>query len=439
MNKKIFIIILPILTAILILTAQQTLLASSTTPDQAATCEDGFAQDGLTTSYPCKNVHFLSYLSLKELGTQQDSKAANLWGWTDSETGSNYVLLGMTDTLAIIDVTNPITPTQVGHLPNQTITNPQKYRDVKIYNDHAFIIADQFSAHGLQVFDLTQLRHITSHTIFTPSAYFDGFGNAHNIFINEDSGYAYIVRTTDPNADDPCNGAVYMLNIQDPLNPTHAGCFAEDFGLASDSMCVIYHGDDEAYQGQEICLIASDDNIIVGDVTNKISPTVLANLTYPDIHRAHLAWFTEDHNYFVSSDMNDEMMVGLNTRIFIWDITQVTTPTLIGTYVGPTPASDHNVWVNGDFAFIGNFRAGVRILDLRSIASTTITNVTVSEIGYFDMYPDNDNPGHLGGAWAVYPYFDNGVIAVSDREAGLYLLELDLIQSWFFPFIALSP
>ena len=58
--------------------------------------------------------------------------------------------------------------------------------------------------------------------------------------------------------------------------------------------------------------------------------------------------------------------------------------------------------------------------------NSSMNNVTVTEAAYFDIYPDNDNTGHLGGAWAVYPFFDSGVIAVSDKEAGLYLLRPSL-------------
>lgn len=418
-KKRVFILIFALFISLLFLYQQNNLLAAVSGGNEPIPCVNGLA--GV---YPCRDVDYLSDMSLAELGTGQGAKAANLWGWTDPETAKQYVLLGMTDTLAIVDVTDPVNPYQVGHLPNHTITNPQKYRDVKVYEDYAFVIADEFSDHGLQVFDLTQLREvITPGVVFTESAYFDGFGNAHNLFINEDSGYAYVVRTTDPNGPDPCGGAVYMLNVQDPLNPADAGCFAEAYGPASDSMCVIYEGPDEGYHGREICLIASDDNIVVGDVTDKVSPTVLAALTYPDISRAHLAWFTEDQRYFVSADMNDEMMLGSNTRIMIWDAGQLMTPTLMGIYEGPSTASDHNVWVKDNYAYIGNFRAGVRILDLQHIAETTMENVPITEAAYFDIYPDNDNTGHLGGAWAVYPYFENGMIAVSDKEAGLYMLQ----------------
>jgi choice-of-anchor B domain-containing protein len=375
--------------------------------------------DGLAAQYPCANVNLLSFTSLADLGATDGQKAANLWGWTDPQDDSEYVLLGLTDGLAFINANDPVNPLIVGFLPNQTGVNPDSYRDVKVYQHYAFIIADENSQHGMQVFDLHQLRGVTGPPVtFSASAYFDEFGNAHNIFIHEESGYAYVVRNTAPVL---CSSAVYIMDIQDPLNPTFVNCYHEG-GAASDTMCVFYQGPDATYLDREVCLVASDDEILVADMTDKNNPATLATLTYSDVHRAHLAWFTEDHRYFLSSDMNDEMMMGFNTRIFIWDATDLDAPFLKSVYIGPTPASDHNVWVKGDYAYVGNFRAGVRILGLHDIENTSLSNVTITEAAYFDVYPANDNTGHMGGAWAVYPFFESGMIAVSDREAGLFLL-----------------
>lgn len=377
-------------------------------------CEEGFAGD-----YPCDRVDFLAHLSLEELGADPAARAANLWGWTDPLTDREYVIQGMTDTTVFVDVTFPIAPMIVGRLP--THTSSSKYRDVKVYDDHAFIIADLPSEHGMQVFDLTRLRDvITPPEVFTETAHFDGFGNGHNLYINTDTGFAYVARTTSPTL---CNGALYIADVQDPANPSFAGCASEG-GLASDAICVVYHGPDHDYQGREVCITASDDNLVVSDVTDKTSPTTLATLTYPGVARAHNAWVTADHAHFVSADMNDELVGGQETRIFTWDLSDLENPTLIGTYFGPTFASDHNVWVNGRYAYVGNFRAGLRILDLLTLPFGQVT-----QAAFFDLYPSDDAPGHDGGAWAVYPYFESGVVAVSEKESGLYLLRPRLLQS----------
>ncbi len=416
-----------ILTAVMLVTLvalfqQHRLLAKSVGGGTAAPCLNGQAG-----GYPCNRVDLLSFMPQAELGaTMTNTKVANLWGWTDSETGKEYVLLGLEEGTAFVDVSQPLTPTYLGLLPTHMLTAPLSvYRDMKVYQNYAFIVGDSPSENGMQVFDLTSLRGITTPMTFTESAHYDGFADGHNIFIHEDTGYAYVARRSSGY----CSTGVTMVNIQDPLNPTDAGCFA-DGGVASDVSCVLYHGPDADYQGHEICLIASDDNLVVWNVPDSISPT-LAMLTYPNAERIHGAWFTEDHRYFLSVDMDDEHHHGLNTRIFIWDASDLdnipTTPVI---YTGPTTGSDHNVWVRGNFAYIGNLSAGLRILDLRHIADGQLT-----QAAYFDEYPASNAPGHLHGAWAVYPYFESGVVAMSDRETGLFLLR-PLLEQLFLPAVS---
>jgi choice-of-anchor B domain-containing protein len=221
------------------------------------------------------------------------------------------------------------------------------------------------------------------------------------------------MRTTNP---DHCSSGVYMVNIQHPLNPTDAGCI-NDGGAASDTMCVVYDGDDTDHKGDEICATASDDNIVVHDVSDKAKPELLATLTYDNIKRSHNVWFTPDHNYAVSSDMNDEMMLGLNTRIFTWDFTDVDDPQLIGIYESDLAASDHNLWLHDGYVYIGNFRAGLRMLDASDIANGNLTTGP-----YFDIIPEDNNTGHSAGAWAVYPFFESDTIAISDKTVGMYLV-----------------
>ncbi len=382
-------------------------IARSAPGGGAAPCVNGMAG-----SFPCQGVDLLSFMPLSELGGASNTGGANVWGWTDGLTGKRYVLMGLTDATAFVDASDPQAPVYLGSLATHTTSST--YRDIKVYADHAFIVADSPSEHGMQVFDLTTLRDVVAPPVaFTESTHFGGFGNGHNLFINEASGFAYVARTTGPEL---CDGALTMINVQQPMAPALAGCFAED-GLASDSMCVLYHGPDLAYQGREICVVASDDAIVVGDMTDKAAPLSLARLTYPHVTRAHHVWLTDNHEYFLSSDMNDEHHMGLNTRIFVWRMTDVDAPALIGTWEAPYTASDHNVWVKGNHAYVGNFHAGVRILDLTQIATGQLT-----EAGYFDMVPEDDDASHVGGAWALYPYFDDGLLAVSDKEAGLYLL-----------------
>ena len=53
------------------------------------------------------------------------------------------------------------------------------------------------------------------------SVWFGGFLRAHNLAINEDSGFAYAVGTNMG----ACSQGLYFIDIRNPANPAAAGCF----------------------------------------------------------------------------------------------------------------------------------------------------------------------------------------------------------------------
>ena len=88
----------------------------------------------------------------------------DIWGWADTQTGNEYALMGLTNGTAFVDVTDPDNPVFLGHLA--TNTTEAAWRDIKVYLDHAFVVADGAGTHGMQVFDLTRLRGVASPQTF---------------------------------------------------------------------------------------------------------------------------------------------------------------------------------------------------------------------------------------------------------------------------------
>ena len=83
-------------------------------------------------------------------------------------------------------------------------------------------IGDGEAGHGLQVFDLTRLRGVSEPRMWTEDAHYAVFGRAHNVAINEDTGYADAVGSN------TCSGGLHMIDIRDPKVPVFAGCVADD-------------------------------------------------------------------------------------------------------------------------------------------------------------------------------------------------------------------
>jgi len=376
--------------------AVQNLTALGPTP-----CSNGEAD-----AYPCRNVDLLSFLPITAIG---GGSGSDLWGWTDPDSGKEYAIVGRTSGTSFVDLSDPTAPIYLGNLP--THTGGSVWRDVKVYRNHAFIVSDLNRDHGLQVFDLTQLRTITAPPVtLTETAYYDEFGDAHNIVINEESGYAYAVGS------DTCSGGLHMIDIRTPAAPAFAGCFAAD-GYVHDAQCVRYRGPDPRYHGSEICFGSNEDTLTIIDVTDKAAPSMVARVDYPGAYYVHQAWLTENQRYLLQDDELDELFGQHNSRTYMWDVSTLGAPRLIGQYTGELAATDHNLYVRGSYAFQANYASGLRILDL-----TDIANANLREVAYFDTHPASDS-NRMTSAWSVYPYFASGAVAVSTMGEGLFVLQ----------------
>ncbi len=360
---------------------------------------------GSAGQYPCNGYDLQSHLSLGDLnaGAGNDS-----WGWTDPLDGKEYALIGLNNGTAFIDVSDPVNPVYLGKLPTQTSNS--SWRDVKVYNNHAFVVSEA-GGHGMQVFDLTRLRNVSNPPVtFNNDAHYNGFGSAHNIVINEDSGYAYPVGASQ------FNGGPIFINIQDPVNPVGEGGYAMD-AYSHDAQVVTYNGPDSDYTGREIMIGSNENEVVIVDITDKANPVGISTISYNNVGYTHQGWFTEDHRYFLLGDETDELNFGFNTRTVVFDFEDLDNPQFHFNYTGPTAAIDHNGYVKGNKYYMANYRAGLRVIDLTDIASGTIT-----EEGFFDTFP-NSNSASFNGAWSVYPYFGSGNIVISDIDRGFFLVK----------------
>ena len=135
--------------------------------------------------FACSGIELVAWLTPDELGGVNGNDS---WGWTDPADGTEYALMGLDNGVAFVALTTP--PRIAGHLA--TRTGSSIWRDIKVHADHAYIVADNVGAHGMQVFDLTRLRGAEGET-FLPDHVYEEFGSAHNIAINEATGFAYVV------------------------------------------------------------------------------------------------------------------------------------------------------------------------------------------------------------------------------------------------------
>ena len=369
-------------------------------------CINGFAGE-----YPCNDYDLLSHTPVNILAnTIGNPEGSDLWGWTDPTTGKEYAIAAMTNSTAFIDVSDPLNPIYLGRIDTQN-GSTSFWRDVKIYNNYAFIVADNIGAHGMQVFDLTRLRNITTPETISPNVVYNDVTSCHNIVINEDSGIAYLVDCKN------VGRGIHFVDISNPLNPVNLGSYNNE-GFTHDAQVVTYNGPDTEHVGKEILIGSNESKVVILDVTDKNNVVKINDIFYSQIGYTHQGWFTEDQRYFLLGDETDEQNFGLNTRTLVFDLQDLESPELEYTYEGPSNAIDHNGYVKGNTFFMANYRAGLRVLDISNLGNI---GEQLTEIGYFDTYPDNDGTA-FNGAWSVYPYFASGNIIINDIERGLFIV-----------------
>ena len=387
----------------------------SITGTEKIECEDGLV-NGL---FPCEGVDMISMVSTDDLAHDRGANLNDVWGWTDPETGKEYVLAGRTDGSSFIDISNPANPVVVGQIMRTDGSPGAWWRDIKTYQNHAYIVADGSGDHGMQVFDLTRLRDVDPADMpvdFEPDMTYHGVASSHNIIINEESGYGYAVGSN--SGAQGCGGGLHVLDLRDPGNPTFVGCYINpDYRGVHDAQCVNYRGSDADYLGHEVCLSSNGRALVLADMTDKDNMTTISVAEYPNTAYTHQGWLSEDHNYFYMNDELDEMNRLVDgTRTLIWDMRDLDEPVLVNEYYASNGASDHNLYVKGNLMYQSNYQSGLRILDITDPENPV-------EVASFDTAPYADNVEGFAGSWSNYPYFKSGVIVVSSQAEGIFILK----------------
>jgi choice-of-anchor B domain-containing protein len=210
--------------------------------------------------------------------------------------------------------------------------------------------------------------------------------------------------------------------VREPKNPKFAGCFADArtgqarTGYSHDAQCIKYRGPDEQYRDHEICFGANESALSIADVTDKKKPVPIATAAYPNVAYLHQGWVSDDHRYLFMNDEGDELAGSVpRTRTLIWDITDLDDPILVKEYLGETSATDHNLYVHGNYVYESNYVSGLRILDISDPTNP-------KEVGHFDTVPWGDDVPGFAGSWSNYPYFKSGIVVVTSMREGMFIL-----------------
>ena len=376
---------------------------------------------GMAGELECEAVDLLAHFAFADVSAQPSS-ANDVWGFLDLNTGREYALIGYDIGTAVIDVTDPESPIEVGFVDGQRAT----WRDIKVYQyfdagrwrAYAYVTTDG-SSDGLFVIDLSDLPHAIRKTGYTSE-----YVAAHNVYATQtDYRTGIALGSATPTlviAGSNLNAGRYRAyTLADPARPEFvAGASTNDYMHDASSIVVTdARKDTQCNKGGSECEVLLDFNettIDIWDVTEPGSPVRLSRTSYSNASYVHSGWWAEDRQHIFVHDELDEQQRNLNTTVRVFSLADLTAPVQVGTWTGPTRAIDHNGYVRGNRYYMSNYSRGLTVLDI----SDPTTPVTV---GGLDTYPFSNNTGFVG-AWGTYPFFAGDFIAVSDIDSGLYLV-----------------
>lgn len=363
--------------------------------------------DGFSGIYPCDKVDQLAMMPLADFNAESTN---DLWGWTSTVTGREYVFLGLSNKTAFFDITSPQYPVYLGFLPTATIAS--LWRDIKVIDNHAYIVSEAFQ-HGIQIFDLSRLENLTAEGaphVFDEDAFYSGFGHAHNVVADTANKFIYGLGTN------TFSGGLHIVDVSNPLSPQYAGSNSIG-GYVHDAQVINYSGPDENYTGKQIAVGFNEDRMVIYNVTDKTDVEIISQTSYEDVGYTHQGWFTDDMRYLLSGDETDELDFGMNTRTIIWDMADLENPQVVSYVDLDNTSIDHNLYIHGDMVYESNYTNGLRILDLLEVETGHL-----EDFGFFDVEPSTD-AAIFEGTWSNYPFFESGVIPVSGIGSGLHLVK----------------
>ncbi len=391
--------------------------------------------NNLAGDFECNNIDLLAHMPLGNFSSSPQA-ASDIWGHVDLNTGDEYAIIGLDNGVAVINVTEPSKPTEVGTIEGKT----DIWRDIKVYQyfdedlnlwrAYAYATIDG-STDYITVIDLNHLPNSISLLQKNKAV-----TKAHNVYItNVDHslnialpGMTPTLQLTGANT---FSGAFHSYSLADPENIALLSSQSVGSGYTHDGASLLITDDrkiTDCQNATDSCSVFIDFNekeMKLWNISDPSNSKFLSSATYTDVSQnnmyVHSGWGSEDKQFIFLHDEFDEYKGGLNSTVRVFSISDLTNPEQVGQWTGSTRAIDHNGFVRGNRYYMSNYERGLTILDISDPA-------TPVEVGFFDTFPPSNNAS-FNGAWGTYPFLPSGNILISDINSGLYVVKDNTLDS----------
>lgn len=333
---------------------------------------------------------------------------ANICGYAAG--GREYALLGGSQGMIVVDVTDPDNPVQIVQIPGVD----DLWKEIKTYSHYAYITSEGNNGgagDGVQIVDLSNLpsANLPYHHYKGDGSIANQLQTIHALHIDVTKGYLYAYGSN------IASGGAIVLNLNnDPYNPTYAGQFST-LGYIHDG----YVDNDTLYASHIYTGFFS-----VVNMADKSNPVIISTQDTPNKF-THNTWISKDRKVIFATDETTD------SYLSSWDVSD---PTDIKPLhqIQSNPGSKsivHNTHILNNYAVTSWYRDGLTIVD-----ATKPEHLV--QVGNFDTYPQGTGNG-FEGCWGVYPYFPSGTLVASNMtvpgvvDGELYVLTPTYVRACY--------
>lgn len=309
---------------------------------------------------------------------------SDVWAYTAPD-GAEYALMGDVEGVSVVAIPSLQV---VAHIDGPTEDDMFFHRDIKTFGHYAYIVTENYGrSEGLQVVDLSGLPERATEVAVVRGED-DRLVSSHNLSIDVARGHAYVLNSS--------NNGIVMLSLADPTTPAEVGF------LPIADLHDVYARHDTLWVAE-----GREPTFSMWDVADKANPRLISRVTVPAAGYVHNIWPTDDGRYALTTEETADKSVK------VWDLADPDNPQLVGEWLGASRLA-HNVHVQGGYAFISHYAAGVYVLSLADPAAP-------AEVAHHDAYPTNDDAAFYG-TWGTTPPSPGGYVYGSNLEGQLTVL-----------------
>ncbi len=335
----------------------------------------------------------------------------------------------ISDRLYTYDISEPASP----RLTDSLMVDARVINDVSTTPDGriGLITRQQASSrkNGIVFLDLADPLHPKVLSEYTATV----SGGVHSAYI--DSHYVYL--------NDADTQSLRVIDFSDPKNPREVGRWQVETSVMRTSASGQVQGrslHDLQIKDGLAYLAYWKDGLVILDVGNgrkggsPENPKFVAQYTYNHADYYPAGMIAGTHSVFRFGkylvvgdevfpgffDLNSRARIKTLGRLHILDVTDIEHPKKVAEYSVPN-AGSHNMWVEDDVMYVGNFEAGVRAVDMGGELRGDLY-AQGREIGSIWTGAEGGYRANLPMAWGAQPH--KGYVYATDINSGVWVGKL---------------